>query len=112
MQFVTFLPVIGFGSDMLLANTALLRTEVINAMKVIPHKIQIAAYSLPKIEAGTRSPYLEILNGSRCLTMDQIKFVEDSQSRPYHFKIFKGCLLQIVLGLFFKILTQIKSYFD
>ena len=102
---------IGFGSDMLLANTALLRTEVINAMKVIPHKIQIAAYSLPKIEVGTRSPYLEILNRSRCSTMDQVKFVEDSQSRPYHFKIFKGYLPQIVLGLFFKILIQMKKSF-
>ena len=78
MSIVTFLPVIGFGSNMLLANTALLRTEVINAMNVIPHKIQITAYSLPKIEVGTRSPYLEILNGSRYSRMDHVKFVEKS----------------------------------
>ena len=78
MSFVTFLPVIGFGSDMLLANTALLRTEVISAMNVIPHKIQITAYSLPKIEVGTRSRYLEILNISRYSRMDQGKLLEDS----------------------------------
>ena len=49
--------------------------------------------------------------------MDQIKFVEGSLqkslsdlvclSRPYHFKVFKGCLPHIVLGPFLNTLTQL-----
>ena len=48
--------------------------------------------------------------------MGQLKFVEDSLekvcsdmvslSRPYHFKFFRGCLPQIVLGPFLNTLTQ------
>ena len=42
--------------------------------------------------------------------MDQVKFVEDSLSdriRPYHFKLFKGYLPQILLGSFLNNLTHI-----
>ena len=35
----------------------------------------------------------------------QVKFVEDSLSRPYPFKFFKGCLLQILLGPFLNTLS-------
>ena len=47
--------------------------------------------------------------------MDQIKFVEDSLSdmvclsRPYHFKFFKSCISQILLGPFLNTLTQIPG---
>ena len=49
--------------------------------------------------------------------MDQVKFVEDSLwrigrdmvwlSRPYPFKFFKGCLLQILLGPFLNTLSHL-----
>ena len=32
--------------------------------------------------------------------MDQVKFVEDSLTRPDPFEFFKGCLPQILLGPF------------
>ena len=44
--------------------------------------------------------------------MDQVKFLEDSlwkicrRGRPYPFKFFKGCLPQILLGLFFNTLSH------
>ena len=31
-----------------------------------------------------------------------------SCSRPYHFKFFKGCLLQILLGLFLNTLSRVS----
>ena len=37
--------------------------------------------------------------------MDQVKFVED---RLYHFKVFKGCLSQILLGPFLSSLPHMK----
>ena len=36
--------------------------------------------------------------GSRYSRMDQLKFAEDSLSRPYHFKFLKGCLPQNYLA--------------
>ena len=45
--------------------------------------------------------------GSRYSRMEQLKFVEDWQSRPYHFKFFKGCLPQILLGPFLNSLTHL-----
>ena len=53
---------------------------------------------------------------SRYSRMDQVKFVEDSLfeegimvslNRPYHFKFFKGCLPQVLLGPFLNSLTHI-----
>ena len=53
---------------------------------------------------------------SRYSRMDRVKFVEDSLfeegmmvslNRPYHFKFFKGCLPQILLGPFLNTLTHI-----
>ena len=53
---------------------------------------------------------------SRYSRMDQVKFVEDSLfeegimvslNRPYHFKFFKGCLPQVLLGPFLNTLTHI-----
>ena len=38
--------------------------------------------------------------------MNQVNFVED---RPYHFKFFKDCLPQNLLGLFLNTLSQINS---
>ena len=52
--------------------------------------------------------------GSRYSKMDQVKFVEDSLSdriRPYHFKLFKGYLPQILLGSFLNNLTHIMIMF-
>ena len=50
--------------------------------------------------------------------MDQVKFVEDSPwemwsdmvclGRPYHFRFFKGCLPQIILGPFLNTLTHLR----
>ena len=49
--------------------------------------------------------------------MEQVKFVKDTLlkicnnmvcvGRPYHFKFFKGCLPQILLGPFLNALTQL-----
>ena len=50
--------------------------------------------------------------GSRYSRMDQVIFVEDSLSRPYHFKFFKGCLPQTLLGPFLNTLTHLKKYLD
>ena len=38
--------------------------------------------------------------------MDQVKSVEDSLYRPYHFKFFKGYLPQILFAPFLNTLTQ------
>ena len=46
---------------------------------------------------------------SRYSRMDQVKFMEDSLYRPYHFKFFKGCLPHILLVPFLNTLTQISS---
>ena len=53
--------------------------------------------------------------------MDQVKFVEDSQwniwmdtvrlNRPYPFKFLKGCLPQILRGLFLNTLFHFKVQF-
>ena len=40
--------------------------------------------------------------------MDQAKFLEESLGRPYHFKFFKGCLPQILLGPFLNTLSHVK----
>ena len=32
-------------------------------------------------------------------------------SRPYHFKFFKGCLPQILFGLFLNTLTHFRNWF-
>ena len=55
-----------------------------------------------------------VVNGSRYSRMDQVRFVDDSlekiwsdRGRPYQFKFFNGCLLQILLGPFLNTLTQI-----
>ena len=45
--------------------------------------------------------------GSGYSRMDQVKSVEDSLYRRYHFKFFKGCLPQILLAPFLNTLTQI-----
>ena len=45
--------------------------------------------------------------GSRHSRMEQLKFVEDWLSRPYHFKFFKGCLPQILLGPFLNSWTHL-----
>ena len=57
------------------------------------------------------------VNGEKYSRMDQVKFVEDildecvvCWGRPYHFKFFKGCLPQILLGPFLNTLTQL-TYF-
>ena len=54
--------------------------------------------------------------------MDQVKFVEDSLyktwsdmvclGRTYHFKFFKGCLPQILLGPFLNTLTDMQLVFQ
>ena len=44
--------------------------------------------------------------GSRYSRMDQVKFVEDSLSRPCPFRFFKGCLPQILLGPFLNTLSH------
>ena len=56
-------------------------------------------------------------HGSRYSRLGEVKCVEDSLwkiwsnlvylSRPYHFKFFKGCLPQILLGPFLNTLTHI-----
>ena len=73
-----------------------------------------------KFVLGFFTAQLSRINGSRCSRMDQIKFAEDSlykiqsdsdmfcQSRSYHFKFFKGCLPQILLGPFLN--TSTKCY--
>ena len=53
--------------------------------------------------------------GTKYSRMDQVKFVEDSLykiwsdvvclGRPYHFKLSKGCLPRILLGLFLNTLS-------
>ena len=40
--------------------------------------------------------------GTRYLRMDQVKSI----GRPYHFKLFKGCLPQILLGPFLNTLPH------
>ena len=73
--------------------------------------LAIAFSSLPLIlkQAG-------VVNGSRYSRMDQVKFVEASLkkfwsdmvcSRPYHFKFFKGCLSQVLLGPFLSTSIQV-----
>ena len=60
------------------------------------------------------SPLFE-LYGAKYSRMNQVKFVEDSLQkiwsdmvcRPYHFKIFEGCLPQILLGPFLNTLSHI-----
>ena len=47
--------------------------------------------------------------GSRYSRVNQVKFVEDSLSRRYHFKFIKGCLPHILLGPFFNTLTLLMS---
>ena len=57
------------------------------------------------------------LFGTKYSRMDQVKFVEDSLKkfegiivclhRPYHFKIFKGCLPQISIGPFLNTLSHL-----
>ena len=44
--------------------------------------------------------------------MDQEKYLEDSLSRPYHFKLFKGCVRQILLCPFLNTLTHITHVFS
>ena len=39
--------------------------------------------------------------------MDQVKFVEDCLCRPYSFKLFEGCLPQILLNRFLNTLSHI-----
>ena len=48
------------------------------------------------------------LYGTKYSRIDQAKFVEYSLSRPYPFKFFKGCLLQILLGPSLINLSHIK----
>ena len=38
------------------------------------------------------------------------KVFKNEQSRPYPFKFFKGCVLQILLGPFLNTWTQIFKY--
>ena len=59
------------------------------------------------------------LDGSRYSRIDPVKFVENSLlknwtdmvclGRSYHFKYFKGCLPQILLGPFLNTLTQMDN---
>ena len=59
--------------------------------------------------------------GSRYSRMDQVKYMEDSLwkiwsdmvclSRPYHFKFFKACLLQVLLCPFLSTLTQLIYFY-
>ena len=44
--------------------------------------------------------------------MDQVKYVEDSRGRPSHFKFFKSCLPQGLLGPFLNTLTHLLHYFQ
>ena len=48
--------------------------------------------------------------GSRHSRMDQVNFVEDYLGSLYHFKYFKGCLPQILLGPFLNTLSYIKLH--
>ena len=48
------------------------------------------------------------INGSRHLRIDQVKFKEDSLSKPYQFTFCNGCLPLILFGLFLSALTQMK----
>ena len=60
---------------------------------------------------------IRITPGPRYSKMDQVKFVEDNLqtafndmvclSRPCHFKFFKGCRPQILLGSFFEYLEPL-----
>ena len=60
-------------------------------------------------------------SGTKYSRVDQVKFVEDSLSkirsdmvclsRPYHLKIFKGSLPQILLSPFLNTLTQVFQSF-
>ena len=57
--------------------------------------------------------------GAKYSKMDQVKFVEDildkcvvCWGRPYHFKFFKGCLPQILLGPFLNTLSQMFLRFQ
>ena len=49
---------------------------------------------------------------SRYSRVDQVKYLEDSLSRPYHFKLFKGFLPQILLCPFLNTLTHITHVFS
>ena len=66
-------------------------------------------------EFGVLKSILKIrawLFGSRYLKMDQVKFVEDSIWKVWsddHFKFFKGCLPQILLGPFLNTLTHLAK---
>ena len=47
-------------------------------------------------------------NGKRYSRLYQVKFVQVCFNRPYHFKFFKGCLPQFILGPFLNTLSQIN----
>ena len=61
---------------------------------------------------------LNASSGAKYSRIDHVKFLEDSLykiwsrmvclSRPYHFKCFKGCLPQILLGSFFNIFPHLN----
>ena len=48
------------------------------------------------------------LFGTKYSRVDQVKFVEDSLSRPYPFNFFKGYLPQILLGPLLNTLSHLK----
>ena len=43
-------------------------------------------------------------------SINLLKIAFKTLGRPYHFKFFKGCLPQILLGPFLNTLTQIKAH--
>ena len=95
----------------------LFNRTILYLFKLLPGHLLVKITSL-----CTKSHSQSQIFGTKYSRMDQVKFVETTfkkfeaiwsdrlLGRPYQFKFFKGCLLQILLCLFLNALSQLSMH--